>query len=220
MNKNDRALVAETKALINEVESGDTAHAAWVAIQDRVKRLYEGRTQEEVGGLIDKSLYWVADVLKWKPEDPQGRTPFAGSRAERRPGEQKNIAKKVLADPEQRRRVIADLPPAELEAVREEVAEVAIDRARAAYPPKKPTVRALMGDDPFKPDEFWADSIILRLAKNTRELASVMRRGGGLILGAMEYQEALEYLNDAERLVAEARVAAQERVRDERVEVS
>lgn len=103
MNRTDNALVEETRALIQEVESGDTAHAAWVAIQDRVQRLCEGRTQTEVASLVGKSQTWVSELLSWDYRDHDKPTPKAGPR---KPEWNQATAKKVLADPEQRTKVI------------------------------------------------------------------------------------------------------------------
>lgn len=106
MNKQDAALVKETKALIKEVEAGDTEHAAWVAIQDRVKLLAEDRTQTEVGKLLGKGRTWVNSMLTW--DAPAGTTPHSAAARGTDKGDSAK-AKKVLRDPEQRKKVIAEL---------------------------------------------------------------------------------------------------------------
>lgn len=101
----ERALVDETKALIREVEAGETAHAAWIAIRDRVQRLMESHTQPQVGALLDKSRSWVAKVLAW---DVYSNTlPLQGPSQER--ARTKYHARQALQDPEQRREVIESL---------------------------------------------------------------------------------------------------------------
>lgn len=172
-------------------------------------------SQREIGRRLGRDQKWVARLVRWSTSaDRDTSTPFHSPTLER--ARNKSEAKKALRDPDIRRRVIAELPPAELEAVREEASEVAIERSRAAYAEHqtKPTARELTGGEEFKPDEFWADKFILRVNTNARELASRIKRGGGLILGAMEPERAHEYLDEAERLIAEARAAAQEQARD------
>ncbi len=82
-----------------------------------------------------------------------------------------------------------------------------------------PTARGLTGGEKFDPSEYWADKIVIRINNNARELASLMKRGGGLLFGSMEPQQAFEYLLEAEQFIADARAAAQEQARD-KVEVS
>jgi hypothetical protein len=128
MTKTDHVteLVEETKALIKEVEAGDTANAAWLAIQDRVRRISDGRTQRETGRLLSKSDTWVSTVLAWDFQDPKTPTPHAGPRGAQR---EASTAKKVLRDPEQRRQVIADLD-------HNERAELVNEVAKAPAPAK------------------------------------------------------------------------------------
>lgn len=159
---------------------------------------------------------WSAELVQWYTSAQATRTPtpFGGEENNTRKDDSK--AKKVLSDPERRRRVIESLEPQEVEALAEQATEVAVERARAkrAEHDTTPTVKDLMGDDPFDPAEFWADTLIIRLDRNARELESLIKRGGGLRYGSMTPDEAFEYLNHAERLIAEARAAAQEQVRD------
>ncbi len=101
------ALVEETKTLIAEVESGETAHAAWLAIQDRVKRLNEGRTQVEVGKLIGRSGDWVGEIVRWEPNDRRP-TPFGG---DFRATKNRDVvgARSALRDPVKRKAAIEQL---------------------------------------------------------------------------------------------------------------
>lgn len=213
MATDDRALVKETKALIKEVESGETAHAAWVAIQDRVKRLYKTRTEREVAGLLGKASSWVHDVLVW---DGGIDLPFSASARGRDQDRNTRGAKTALRDPEARKQVIASLDADEIEAVIDDANDAAIQRlhAKRSEHQTEPTAGELMGGDKFDPAEYWADTLIIRVNRNARELAKLIADGGGLLFGTMPPEEAFDYLHEAERLIAEARAAAQEQVRD------
>ncbi len=127
MDSVDRALVTETKALIKEVESGDTAHAAWVAIQDRLQQLYDGRSQQQVADLVERPKTWVRDVLNWDVRSAT-HTPFAtnspaGKRA--RQASNRAAAKKMMTDPVELPAVIEKLTEEE----RLEVAKAAMEPA-------------------------------------------------------------------------------------------
>lgn len=177
--------------------------AAWLA-ED------ESRTQAQAGEALGVSDRQVRRLLQARLEGRARPTWDSGS------NKRDEVAAKVLRTPEQRRRVLAELPAAEIEAVIEDANDVALDRLRAkrSEHDARPTTRDLMGDDPFKPDEFWADNVVIAINRKARELASLIQRGGGLLLGAMAVEEAFDYLNESERLIAEARAAAQEQTRD------
>jgi hypothetical protein len=108
---NVEALVDETKALIREVEGGETVHAAWVAIQDRIKQLNKVYSQREIAPKLGKSYTWVKDVLRWDPARHSGASsPFArDASSNRRDSVEQAEAKKVLRDPEKRAKVIESL---------------------------------------------------------------------------------------------------------------
>jgi hypothetical protein len=106
MTTNEAALVEETKALIDEVESGATAHAAWVAIQDRVKQLYEDHTQAEISELIGKNPSWVSDLIRWEPSSRP--TPFGGDHRATKNRDTVG-AKTALRDPDKRAKVLGEL---------------------------------------------------------------------------------------------------------------
>jgi len=113
-----KSLAKETKTLIGEVEKGETAHAAWVAIQDRVQQLYEGRNQREVAALVGKTHTWVADILHWDSGNSSFQTPFArDAKPGRREGVERAGAKAVLRDPENRKAVLDELTEEERAAV-------------------------------------------------------------------------------------------------------
>ena len=88
-----------------------------------------------------------------------------------------SAARKILRDPEQRTKVIADLHADEIEAVITDANAAAIDRERAkrAEQQTEPTVRELMGGDRFDPAEYRADTLIIRTNRNARELASLIK---------------------------------------------
>lgn len=134
------------------------------------------------------------------------------------------VARKVLANPVQRREVIQSLDAAGVESIIEEANDVAIERLRSRKAEQdttegKPTVRDLTGGDRFDPAEHWADTLIIRVNRNARELQSKIKGAGGLLYGSMSPDEAFQYLHEAEGMIAEARAAAQEQVQDAGVKV-
>lgn len=152
MATHDEALVAETRALIGEVEAGETTRAAWIAIRDRLRRLGEDRTQAEVGRLLDKSRSWVKDVVDWEPGERRP-TPFGGDfRATVR--REEVGARSVLRDPDRREKVLSGLDPSE----RTEIATTAV---RGLEPKQRDAVR---------------DSILGEEAKGGRDLGAARKR--------------------------------------------
>lgn len=137
----DRALVRETKALIREVERGDTAHAAWVAVRDRVERLYEGRTQTEVGKLLGKSGKWVSDLLRWDSSSSSVESPFARDAAPGRKASVQNAeARKILEEApiEEVEKIAMKLPPERRRKV--------IDAIASTHPARQPKPIDGMGE--------------------------------------------------------------------------
>ena len=171
MEGDDRALVAETRALIEEVESGQTAHAAWVAIQDRVKRLYEGRTQAEVGELIGKKATWVGAVLAWDPGRPELPHARKGAGVER--GD-KAAAKKVLRDPEARSNVIESLSEEE----RLELAQAAMEPAMRTEGRRAKERRAVRESRPDR-DRTHVELVSLQLDKADIEIIGAIHDARG-----------------------------------------
>ena len=86
--------------------------------------------------------------------------------------------------------------------------------SRQRFPQPKPTwvqdgeVFVPVYDPPEA--EFRADNVVSRLRRNARELDTLQRRAGGLILGSMSSQEAFRYLQDAENRIATARALVEE----------
>lgn len=127
-------------------------------------------------------------------------------------------AGRALRDPEQRKQVFAALPSDQIEEVIQEAHGVVMDRLHAKQAerdtaPKTPTAGNLMGSDRYDPSESWADGDIIRV----REKAHALRRQvekWGLVLGSMDEEQAFEYLQEAERNIAEVRAALQERMAD------
>lgn len=126
---------------------------------------------------------------------------------------------RIPTSPETAERFVKNLakaPDSVLEAIQEGATETLVERSRArrAEHQTESTVGDLMGDDRFDPAEYWADTLIIRVNRNARELAALTKRAGGLLFGTMPPEDAFDYLHEAERLIAEARAAAQEQVRD------
>lgn len=155
MNKQEeRRLVAETKALIKEVEAGQTDRAAWIAIQDRVRELYldeEGRpfrTQVEVGELLGKKRDWISEVLAWDAEDLP--TPFSHAANLRRQHLDRNErgAKTALRDPTSRAKVIAELEPADLARLAREAEIEAARKMEGEHTESKRNAKAIRQEHP------------------------------------------------------------------------
>jgi len=241
--KDERALVKETKALIGEVEAGNTARAAWVAIQDRVLRLSWDHTQKELAALVGKSETWVGAVLAWNPQVPADETPWAAENARRASTtgltKLERSAKTTLRGPASRRKVFKELSPTELIDVRADVEErldeeaerrkqEKIDRDRAAGKVTMGTVGAEQGEDPEdirdSLTESWADGLITRVWSRAHALKRHVEKYG-LVLGEVSMADSdeeaaaaevkfLRDLENAEADIAEVRAALQERVRD------
>lgn len=124
-------------------------------------------------------------------------------------------AKRVLADPEQRKRVLASLPAEQVEEIIEEAHDVARERinARRAEQDTTPVARDLMGGERFDPSESWIDADLVRVRSAAHSLRRQVEKWG-LVIGSMDEEQAFEYLREAERNVAEVRAALQERMAD------
>lgn len=217
MDKSDRALVKETKALIKEVESGDTAHAAWVAIQDRVRRLYEGRTQTEVGELVGKSDQWIRNMLKWDPD--VHAVPHSNPAYQERAKRSRTSA--ALRDPDVRVKVFKDMSAADLATVvadADEERHAKVEAKRSEHRADD-SISGIIGSGESLDDltasitESWADEQIQRVHYTSDKLARHIQKWG-LVLGSLSNEQALDLMERAEHDIAETRAALQERVRD------
>lgn len=216
--------LAKAKDYIAIAESGDSKLAAFRKAADEIIRARKADhrlTWPEVGQGIGRSDRYAKHLVHWRTKGEPGNPPFARDTAEAK-GRGAVEAKRVLKDPERYDEIIPELPTRALQELASYADEVVAERRDASR--KEHDTRPTAGDlmdrgDRFKPDEFWADSDIIRVNRNARSLASKIERGGGLLLGAMEIDRAFEYLEEAERLIADARAAAQEQVSD-RMEVS
>lgn len=174
-------------------------------------------TFRQIANEVGKSAGWVSALVQWRTnvQDPE-HGPFGG--AEENQARYERQARTALTDPVRRRQAIAELPSEQIEEVIQEANDVAIERLRAKRAehdtaPKAPTADQLMGAERFDPSESWADADIIRV----REKAHTLRRQvekWGLVLGSMGEEQAFEYLQEAERNIAEVRVALQERMAD------
>lgn len=176
----------------------------------------DGYSQAQIAQELGRDRSWVTDLLAWHRAGGHPQTgPFGGEAKNAKTDRGK--ARKMLRDPEQRRQVIESLEPSEVETLVAEGTDRLVENARArrAEHRTEPTVKELMGGDHFNPAEHWADNLILRIHTNARALDKLLQRAGGVILGSLSPEEAFEYLQEAERQIAEARAAVQERLRDE-----
>lgn len=169
----------------------------------------------EIAQRLDRSKSWVHELVRWRTS-VQGplHPPFGGPvENEARYDRQ---ARTALKDPERRRKALAELDTREVEQIAQDAQAVAMDRVRAERREHAtgPTVGELMGDTPFRPGDQWMDGPIMRVAEVARNLVRRFH-SEGLVLGSLPIERALEYLEQAERDVAEVRAAVQERVREE-----
>jgi hypothetical protein len=120
----------------------------------------------------------------------------------------------VTADAAQVRDLVYALPDEALTNVLMAAHTVAGERRASgrAEHQTEPTFGEVMGEDRFDPAANWADTIIIRVNNNARELAGYQRLG--LMFGTMTPEQAFGYLEEAERLIADVRAEAQERLRD------
>lgn len=176
----------------------------------------EGATWAAIAQAMGRSENWVYKIIAWS-KDTNGSvsSPFGGEAENEARYERQ--ARGALADPERRRQAMRDLPTSEVEALQRDAHEVVMDRLHARQAERaaaaRPTAGDLMGSDPFDPSESWADADIIRV----RDKAHALRRQvekWGLVLGSMDDGQAFEYLQEAERNLAEVRVILQERMAD------
>lgn len=200
-------LVEETKALIKEVEAGTTDRAAWIAIQDRVKRLAKGRTQTEVGRLIGKDRRWVSELLAWV--SAAADSPFSAAARGRDADRNARGARNVLVDPEQREKILTSLPDRDLDEIRETAAEEMISRSRQAEGRKSTAGKLGVKQDEFT---YTFDAEISKTVHRARMLKVAYQQEGPRL--AMSPENALANLIEAEETIAEIRVAIQEIVQD------
>lgn len=167
------------------------------------------------GGSVGR---YSGDLVRWRTGAcARTHLPFGRDEKDTHEIRQQRDAEKVLADPEQRRQVMASLPPEQVEAVIADANHVAIERMQAKRAEhdataKTPVAGDLMGER-FDPSESWADEHIIRV----REKAHTLRRQvekWGLVLGSLGEEQAFDYLQEAERNIAEVRVVLQERMAD------
>jgi hypothetical protein len=127
-------------------------------------------------------------------------------------------AARVLKNPEQRKQAITSLTSDQIEEVIAEAQDVAVERVRAQRSEhnaeaKAPTAGDLMDGERWDPSESWADTLLIRCNRNLRELGKHVEKWG-FVLGSMKIEDALDYVNETERLAAEVRVVVQAQLRD------
>jgi hypothetical protein len=225
MNEKDRkALVEETKALIDEVEAGQPEHAAWLAIQDRVQRLHaEVGSNRKVGKLIGKGETWVRDVLKWDARDRA--RPFGGAEKNAKRYEQQ--ARKVLTDPAKRKAAIEEIAKADPEAIAEiakdaieaasdedarEVANAALDRDIDASATKRKTRKKAKKvvnevENPDDPNERERERFDRRVAIVNRALRDLFHEANETEWTDEDEEKLLERLASTEYLIDRVKLA-------------
>lgn len=176
------------------------------------------RTHAQAAERIGRGRLWVERLLRARTNRDEGVTQDFEVDWQSGSNKRDEVAAKVMSDPEQRRQVIASLPPDQIEAVIAEANDVAVERVRAKQAehntaPKSATAGDLMGGDSFDPSESWADTFIIRVREKAHSLRRQVEKWG-LVIGSMDDEQAFEYLQEAERNIAEVRAALQERMAD------
>lgn len=214
MNKTDR--IERIKELLAIVESGDAKAKGWRHIAGHMDQLHdEGMTWVSISTALGRHETWVHKVMKWRTSG-SASTPFGGeleneARYERH-------TKQTLVDPKRLEKALAELPDEAVEGVRAKAFREAGERAAVRHETLPsatggPTVDELMEGEKFDPSESWADTLIMRVGINGRKLGAHVAKWG-LVIGSLSAEDALEYLETAEREIAEVRAAVQERIRD------
>lgn len=186
----------------DEIAAARAAGTSWSAVE------------REIG----RSRKWAQTLVAWATEcaDPHS-SPFGGE--EENTARYERQARTVLKDPERRQRAMADLSTEQVVEVAREAAEVAVQRSRAQRSEhsteREPTIGELLDGEQFDPSEKWADRFITGAWDRAHALRRQVEKHG-LWLGSMDDDKAFELVEQAERDIAEVRVALQERVRDHR----
>lgn len=186
------------------------------AADEIIAALADGMTQREVAAELGRGKTWVQRLVAWRTSGPDQDQPPFGGEAENEARYERQ-ARGALADPERRRQAMRDLPTSEVEALQEDAHRVVMDRLHAKQAERitqpQPTAADLMGGEAFDPSESWSDADIIRVRDKAHALRRQVERWG-LVLGSMDEAQAFEYLQEAERNIAEVRVVLQERMAD------
>lgn len=201
-SENLDALVDETKALWAEVEAGNTDHAAWIAIQDRVRTLTQDRSQAEAARLLGRDATSVGELLRW---DRRSLTPWStDSKLGKSKQEisQRSAAKTIMRDPKQRSQVIKSLTP-------DEIKSIAVEAVKAA---PEAAIDAIVHDDDLADDTLNA-ALDAQIAKDKAtskrpkkpKTRSALDAWGGVISAAaaadFQAKKALESIQSADEAV-------------------
>lgn len=167
----------------------------------------------EIGEAVGRSYEWCRQLVKWRTSVTDQGTPWAGEYDARRDRSIKQTLGK--ADSQEVKRVLAELPEKQLDTIAREATDALVGRARAKRSERQsePTAGELMGGEKWDPSESWADNQIIALNHKARSLAAHVEKWGP-VLGSMPEDMAFEYLQEAERLIAEVRVVWQSRLRE------
>lgn len=203
-------------------ESDDAKREAYLAAAAEIRSCRDdGLTWNNINDGLRRSERYAQRLVEWA-DRIAGDTSYAGTSPFGGPDERErkdvSTAKGVLGDDDRRQRAISELDDDDVHAVAQTATNVAVERARAKrsehVESSEPTAGDLTDGERFDPSEHWADTLVIRVNRNARELASLVKRAGGLLFGSMSPSEAHEYLREAEALIADVRAAAQEQERD------
>lgn len=178
--KEAKAVGAEVATMAGQIEGGESDRVAWVAIQDRVKRLSEGRTQTEVGVLVGQKKSWVSSVVNWK--SAAAESPFANKA---------QPARNAASDHAKAKRVLRENPEKIVEALAE--ADESVIRKVATGISKNRRLRKATGE---ASNEFYEK------AKQTSEAGA--KEVSPSIVNLSDHLDAIHLLGKAERELRQA----------------
>lgn len=206
MSSTDYVALAKQAIAKGEASYGEAAEYITAARE-------QGWSWPAINRELGRGEKYAERIVAWAT-NKGGGLPFSREEGE---NERKDneAARRSLKDPEQRKQVISALPTEQLDEIAQEATHALVERSRAqrAEHREEATVGELMGPDRFDPSESWADTLIIAANRKARELSKHIGRFG-FVLGSMSPDEAFDYLNEAERLVAEARAAVQEQIHE------
>jgi hypothetical protein len=212
--------LANAREYIAIAEAGDSKLEAWKHAADEIIAWIAEdptRSYREASRRLGRGKDYCGQLVRWRTSAPDpGHLPFGGEdENEARYQRQTNTA---LKDPERRQAAIAALPTEQVEQIIEEAHTVVLDRVQAQKAEhdtaaRRPTAGDLMGESPYNPSESWADTDIIRVREKAHALRRQVERWG-LVLGSLDEAQAFDYLQEAERNIAEVRVVLQERMAD------
>jgi len=203
------------KDYIAIAESADSKREAYIkAAEEIAAARAEGVSASAVATAIGKSEIEVRRFTDWHKSGYKAATPWlADEKATDRAAMSHTKATLRKADQDQIKRIMVELPDEQLSNIASEAGSTLVSRSRAkrAEHHAEPTAGELMAGEKWDPSESWADTLVIAVNNKVREFGSHVKHWG-LVLNTMPTEEAYKYLLEAERTLADARAALQERL--------